>query len=153
MPTDISCWVGFYEQVEIARRHIGADGSVRAHDFFYLGDAGLGVGDGKGSCEGNVLTDRQAENVARGGQTEAVDGRVVRDNCFRGEGETVEGGGVKGLFFFCLNEKQHFQHYSIYFLGWGGVCLTMVMTFGRRTHAVCRTSKPPTRLRRRRRRE
>lgn len=61
---DIAGGVGFYEQVEEAVVFVGGDGGVGADDF--LGLAGDGGGDG------HMLADGQAEDVAWGGEGEAV---------------------------------------------------------------------------------
>lgn len=61
---DVAGGVGFYEQVEEAVVSVGGDRGVGADDF--LGLACNGGGDG------HVLADGEAEDVARGGQGEAV---------------------------------------------------------------------------------
>jgi hypothetical protein len=69
---DVAGRVRFDEEVEIALVFVRGDGSVGSDDFLGL------AGDGSG--KGNVLADREAENVGGVGELEAVDGRIVREN-------------------------------------------------------------------------
>jgi hypothetical protein len=48
-----------------------------------------------------VLADGQAEDAVGGGQGEAVDGGVVREDGLLGERELLEDGGVKDLLLLC----------------------------------------------------
>lgn len=70
---NVTLRVSFDEKVKIARVVVRRDGSVRAHNF--LGLAGDVCG------EGDMLADRQTQDVGGTRQSETVDGYIVRNLC------------------------------------------------------------------------
>lgn len=48
-----------------------------------------------------MLANGQTEDAVRGGESEAVDGGVVREDGLLGEGEFLEDGWVKDLLLLC----------------------------------------------------
>lgn len=66
---DVTLGVSLDQEVEVAGLIVGGDGGVRANNFLAA----------NGSSQRDVLTDGQTEDISRTGQSEAVDGDVVRD--------------------------------------------------------------------------
>jgi hypothetical protein len=87
---DVAGRVRFDEEVEIALVFVRGDGSVGSDDFLGL------AGDGSG--EGDVLADREAEDVGGVGELEAVDGRIMRENRLLFQLELLELIGQQDLF-------------------------------------------------------
>lgn len=100
---DVAGGVALDEQVEVAGGRVIGDWGVGAQNLLWGGDAGLGVGDWEGCGEGDVLAGWQAEDGCWAGQLEAVDGRVVREDCLLGQGELLEGGWVEDFLHFCVD--------------------------------------------------
>lgn len=98
---DVTGGVALDEQVEVAGVDIGGDRGVRADDLLVCDDFGLGVLDVEVGGEGDVLANGQTEDAVRGGESEAVDGGVVRENGLLGEGKLLEDGRVKDLLLLC----------------------------------------------------
>lgn len=84
MSRDVPRRVRFDEEVEVAGVDIAGDWGVGADDFLVADDFGFGVFDVEVGAEGDVLADGQAEDAVGAGQGEAVDGCVVREDCFFG---------------------------------------------------------------------
>jgi len=102
---DVAGGVCLDEQVEVARLLVRGNGSVTAKHLFLLSDASLGVGDIESRGEGNVLTDRKAENGLVRGKSEAVDSGVVRQGFFLLEWERLELIWREDLLDFCKSVR------------------------------------------------
>lgn len=77
---DVASGVRLDEEVEEAGVIVGRDGSVRAHDLARLSLLGLGVGHVEGRGERDMLSDGQAEDGVLGGELEAIDSSVMRED-------------------------------------------------------------------------
>ena len=64
MLANIASWVGFDQQIEVSQRLIGRNGGVAAHNFILV------TGDFGG--EGDVLTDRKAEDICLARKSKAI---------------------------------------------------------------------------------
>lgn len=73
MLRDVAGGVGFDEEVEVALVFVGRYRSIGAHDFFWLAS--------DGGCEGDVLADREAEDVGRVRELESVASSLLDDQC------------------------------------------------------------------------
>lgn len=101
MSADVAGRVALDENVEVAGSSVIGDGSVGTQDLLVGSDLSLGVLDGEGGSQRNVLANGQTEDGVGAGKTKAVDGGVVRQNHLFGQGELLESGGVKDLLNLC----------------------------------------------------
>lgn len=79
---DVTLRVGLDKEVEVTSFFVGGDRGVGAQNFL-----GLAFND---SCEGDVLTDGQTQDISGTGQSETIDADVVGDFGFLLENEILE---------------------------------------------------------------
>jgi hypothetical protein len=101
---DVAGRVALDEQVEVAGVDIGGYGGVGTNDLLVGDGLSLGILDVEVGGDRDVLADGQTEDAVRGGQGEAVDGGVVREDGLFGKRELLEDGRVKNLLLLCGGE-------------------------------------------------
>jgi hypothetical protein len=95
---DVAGGVGFYEEVEVAGLVVAGDGGVGADDLL-VGAVGLG----ERGCDGDMLTDGEAEDCGGGGELEAIAGEVSK--LFLGWGEGTDMATLWEMMVFSLSSK------------------------------------------------
>lgn len=108
MFADVASGVGLDEDIEVAGSSVVGNGGVGTENLLVGDDLSLGVLDGQGGSQGDVLADGQTEDGGGARETEAVDGSVVREDNLVGQGELLESGGIEDFLDLCRN--------------WSGLC-------------------------------
>lgn len=103
MSADVASGVALDEDIEVAGSSVVGNGSVRTQNLLVGDDVSLGVLDGQGGSQRDVLANGQAEDRGGARETEAVDGSVVREDNLFGQGELLESGGIKDLLDLCVD--------------------------------------------------